>query len=167
MPNPWAGSKFYAKLGNTFTRPLWSVLPAPSGFGILTTIGRRSGKPRRHSVRAIRQGDIVFVVAMMGEKASWLKNIRADPEVTLRLGKETFNGTAQEANDSPVRQRAMDAYTGTVTLGDYFDYIAYHWGFPTRSKIVRAHRHWFEDGVPLIIQLEPSKEATKQPNTRA
>ena len=159
MPNPWAGSKFYAKLGNMVTRPLWSTLPAPSGFGVIATIGRKSGKHRRQSVRAIRQGDVVYVVTMMGEKAAWLKNIRANPVVTVRLGRETLEGSAREIIDPVERQRAMDVYVGTVVFADYADYLTYHWDLPTRSKIVRAHRQWFEDGIPLIIQLESSEPA--------
>ncbi len=167
MPNPWAGSKFYARLGNIFTRPLWSIRPAPPGFGILTTIGCRSGKLRRQSVRAIRQGNVVYVVAMMGEKAAWLKNIRANPKVTVRLGKETLQGSAWEISDSFEMQRAMEVYTDTVVFADYLDYIVYHWGLPTRLKIVRAHRQWFEEGIPLIIQVESSKAAITQADTAA
>ena len=162
MPNPWAGSRTYAKLGNMLTRPLWSVLPAPLGFGILTTVGCRSGKLRPQSVRAIRQGDAVYVVAMMGERAAWLKNVRTNPRVTVRLGRGTLDGSAREITDSVERRRAIDAYVGTVVFADYVDYLVYHWDFPTRSKIVRAHRQYFEDGIPLIIQLESSEPAIAQ-----
>lgn len=89
MPNPFAGSAFYARLGNLFTRPLWNVLPAPKGFGILTTTGRRTGRPRRQSVRALRRGDHVFVVCMMGERAHWMHNIRADPQATIETSAMT------------------------------------------------------------------------------
>ncbi|HEU4759655.1 MAG TPA: nitroreductase family deazaflavin-dependent oxidoreductase [Dehalococcoidia bacterium] len=58
---------------------MWTKLRPPEGFAVLTTIGRKSGKPRRQSVRAIRQDDRVVVVAMMGQRAQWLKNIRANP----------------------------------------------------------------------------------------
>lgn len=154
MANPWGLSRTWAKLSNMLTRPLWSILPAPRGFGILTTIGRRSGKPRPQSVRAIREGDAVYVVAMMGERAAWLKNVRANPRVTVRLGRETLDGSAREITDSGERRRATDIYVGTVVFGDYPDYFVYQWGLPTRSKIVRALQQWFEDGIPVIIQLE-------------
>ena len=154
MPNPWAGSKFYAKLGNLCTRPVWSILPAPRGFGIITTVGRRSGKPRRQSVRAIRQGDDAYLVAMMGNKAAWLKNVRAHPEVTLRLGRGISKGTVREIADPSERERAMHAYTTTVVPADYVDFLAYHWGLPTRSKIIRAHQQWFEEGIPLVVHIE-------------
>jgi hypothetical protein len=41
-------------------RPLFAHGPL-SGKGVLTTTGRRTGKPRRHSVRAIRQRDRVLL----------------------------------------------------------------------------------------------------------
>lgn len=154
MPNPLAGTRFYARLGNVFTRPLWSVLKAPPGFGILTTIGRRTGKPRRQSVRAIRDRDQVVVVCMMGERAAWLQNIRAHPQVTIRLGNQTLRGSAYEVVDPAQKQRAAEVYIGTTNPSDYFDYAVYHWGFPTRAKIERAHRRWFDEGIPVIMELE-------------
>lgn len=158
MPNPLAGSLFYARLGNLFTRPLWSTLPAPPGFGILTTIGRKTGRARRQSVRAIRDGDRVIVVCMMGERAAWLKNIRANPQVTIRLGSHTFRGTAREVLEPADKQRAADVYLGTTNPSDYVDYAVYHWGFPTHAKIERAHRKWFAEGIPVSINLEREAE---------
>ena len=157
MPNPMAGSRLYARLGNAFTRPLWSVLRPPSGFGILTTKGRRTGRPRRQSVRAIQQGNRVVVVAMMGERAQWLKNIRSDPQVAVRLRNGTVHGTAREARDEGERQWAADVYIGTTVPNDYVDYAAYHWGFPTRSKIEQAHKKWFEEGVPVAIEINSTE----------
>ncbi len=94
---------------------------------------------------------------MMGEKAAWLKNLRTNPRVTIRLGNSTFHGTAHEINDDVERRQAFEAYTETVTLTDYFDYMMYHWGFSTRSKIVRTHRRWFEDGIPVMIKLRSAE----------
>jgi deazaflavin-dependent oxidoreductase (nitroreductase family) len=154
MPNPFAGSAFYARLGNFFTRPLWSVLSPPKGFGLLTTIGRRTGKWRRQSVRAIRRGDRVFIVCMMGERTHWLNNIRADPHVTIRLYDETLGGSARQILDADEQRRAAEAYIPTTGWADYSDYFVYHWGFPTRTKIERAHRRWFEQGIPVVIELD-------------
>jgi len=161
MPNPFAGTRFYARLGNLVTRPLWSRLPAPPGFGILTTTGRRSGLPRPQSVRAIRDGDRVVVVCMMGERADWLENIRANPQVTIRLGDQTVRGVAREVVDAGERQRAAELYIGTTQASDYLDYAVYHWGFPTRRKIERAHRRWFEEGIAVVIRLEPGTSCSR------
>ncbi|MBI3767837.1 MAG: nitroreductase family deazaflavin-dependent oxidoreductase [Deltaproteobacteria bacterium] len=154
MPNPLAGTKFYARVGNLITRPLWSILPAPAGFGILTTVGRRSGKARRQSVRAIRDGDQVFVVCMMGDRANWLRNIRACPEVTIRLGDRSLRGTARDIVDVAERQRAAEVYVGTTNASDYLDYAVYHWSVPTYRRVERAHRRWFDEGIPVVIELE-------------
>jgi deazaflavin-dependent oxidoreductase (nitroreductase family) len=157
MPNPLAGTKFYARVGNLVTQPLWSVLPAPAGFGILTTVGRRSGKTRRQSVRAIRDGDQVFLVCMMGDRTNWLRNIRACPQVTIRLGDRSLRGTAREIVDVAERQRAADVYVGTTNTSDYLDYAVYHWSIPTYRRVERAHRRWFDEGIPVVIELERAR----------
>ena len=154
MSNPLAGSRFYARLGNALTRPLWSVFPAPSGFGVLTVVGRRSGKLRRTSVRAIRAGDAVYVVAMMAERSEWLKNIRADPRVGIRLGAATLRGSAHEVVDADAREQAAKVWVETTNANDYIDYVVYHWGIPSRRRIEHAHREWFDNGVPVVIELD-------------
>jgi hypothetical protein len=40
------------------------MLVPPTGFGVLTTTGRRTGKPRRKCVRAIRTGEKVYLVML-------------------------------------------------------------------------------------------------------
>src|SRR5437660_881877 len=62
----------------------WFVLLRPAGYGVLTTTGRRTGKTRRKCVRAIRRGECVYLVAIPGGQAAWLKNIRAHPAVRVR-----------------------------------------------------------------------------------
>ncbi len=152
MANPMAGSRFYARLGNVFTRPTWTLLGPPRGFAVITTTGRRSGKARRQSVRAIRDGDRVVVVAMMGERAQWLKNVRADPRVTIRLPGGTFEGLAHEATDGDERRWAEEVYVQTIVPNDYVDYPAYEWGFPSRRKIIGAHEKWIREGIPVVIE---------------
>jgi len=157
MPNPLAGSIFYARLGNAFTRPLWSLLAPPRGFAILTTTGRKTGKPRRQSVRAIREGDRIVVVAMMGERAQWLKNVLANPKVTVRLRGETITGLAHAVHDEAEKKWAAGVYCHAFVPSDYFDYAAYYWGFPSRRKIEIAHRCWFEEGAPVVIDVGSNK----------
>ncbi len=159
MPNPLAGSRFYARLGNVFTRPTWSLLRPPEGFGVLTTIGRKSGKPRRQSVRAIREGQRVVIVAMMGERAHWLRNVRSHPHVTVKLRDGIMEGIAHEVTDDAERQWAAKMYVETTVPNDYLDYVVYEWGIPTRRKITEAHARWFEDGVPVTVDIsDPAKE---------
>jgi deazaflavin-dependent oxidoreductase (nitroreductase family) len=132
---------------------MWRLLRPPEGFAVLTTTGRKSGAPRSQSVRAIRHGDRIVVVAMMGKKAQWLKNIRANPDVTLRLHDGTVHGVTHQAAVGAETEWASDAYISTIVPNDYLDYAVYCWGVPTRRKIKAAHEKWFASGVPVIIDV--------------
>jgi len=131
----------------------WFTLLPPKGCGILTTTGRKTGKARPRCVRAIRRGDRAFIVAIGGESNRWLKNIRAKPEVRLRIRGGTFRGTARELRDPAERAEAEAAYCDDVNPFDFFENTAHRRGRPTRAKIVELHRAWFNGGVPLVIEL--------------
>ena len=45
--------------------PLFLLRP-PSGFGVIETTGRKTGKTRRKCVRAIRRGNKVYLVQLRG-----------------------------------------------------------------------------------------------------
>lgn len=132
--------------------PWFTVLP-PAGWGVLTTRGRKTGKVRRKCVRAIRQGNKVYLVAIRPGTA-WLKNIRANAEVRLRLLGRRFTGAAREPADAVERQTAMDTYCQTTRLFDYVGCIQHRRGRPKSPKIGELHRTWFDQGVPLVIDLD-------------
>jgi deazaflavin-dependent oxidoreductase (nitroreductase family) len=135
------------------------TLAPPPGFGVLTTTGRRTGKPRRKCIRAIRRGDKVYLV-MLGPPltgdpkavSAWLWNIRADPHVTLRIRGGTFKGVARELEPSETDQ-AREAYCEAVHAFDYGMCLFHRGGRPTRAKIQQMTRHWFDAGTPLVVDL--------------
>jgi deazaflavin-dependent oxidoreductase (nitroreductase family) len=133
--------------------PAFKLRP-PKGIGVLTTTGRKTGKRRSRCVRAIRRGDKVFLVAIGGEFSSWVKNVRANPSVQLRISGGTFSGTARELRDAAERDEAMTAFCGTVVPFDYGECRAHRVGRPTRAKIQELHRTWFEGGIPLVVELD-------------
>ena len=134
-------------------RPLFAHVPLP-GHGVLTSVGRKTGRERRHCVRAIRRGANVYLVAIPGPHTAWLWNIRADARVRLRLRRVDLEGVARELNDANERDVARDAYVQTVNADDYPE-CALHWrGRPTRRKIQRLHAMWFDHGVPVVIDLD-------------
>ena len=60
---------------------------APKGYYLLTTIGRRSGKPRSTPVVLVEEGNKRWLVAPFGA-VSWVHNAKASGKVTLtRNGK--------------------------------------------------------------------------------
>lgn len=126
----------------------------PRGTGVLTTIGRRSGKPRRIYVKAARDGDRAYLVSIGGENALWLKNIRADPRVRIRLPGATFTGIARDLRDDAERRAAYIALCDRIHPFDYLENMAHRRGRPNRTKIKELHRAWFAGGTPLVIDLQ-------------
>jgi deazaflavin-dependent oxidoreductase (nitroreductase family) len=79
-------------------------LPTPSVV-ILETTGRRSGQPRRVPVTRAVQGDTLWIVTEHGRRASYVRNIEADPRVRVRVGRHWRTGTAHVLADDDWRER--------------------------------------------------------------
>ena len=150
--NPFVNSAKGGRVLSASQLPWFTLLP-PRGFGVLTTTGRRSGKKRSRCVRAIRRGDKAYLAAIGGESSAWVKNIRANPEVRLRIRGGRFTGVARELRDDAEAQEAMTAYCGTLNRFDYAECAMHRPGRPTRAKIEELHRSWFEKGLPLVVEL--------------
>jgi len=52
----------------------------------LTTKGRRSGSPHTIEIWFALHGEAVYLLAGGGDGSDWVKNVRSDPTVGLRLG---------------------------------------------------------------------------------
>jgi deazaflavin-dependent oxidoreductase (nitroreductase family) len=92
-------------------------------------------------------------VAIGGEHAGWLKNIRANPRVKLRIRGGRFWGTAREVKDEAEREEAREAFIGMLVPFDYVECGFHRRGRPTKEKIQELHTLWFENGVPVIVDL--------------
>jgi deazaflavin-dependent oxidoreductase (nitroreductase family) len=141
--------------------PFALVLPQ-AGYGVITTVGRRSGRTRRRMIRAIRRDDRAYAVmlrppivaiARPTTISAWVLNIRANPEVRLRIRGGNFRGVARELSEPAELERAREAFCETVVPVDYGECCLHLRGMPSRSKIQELHRYWFDTGVPLVIDL--------------
>ena len=150
--------------------PFFLMRP-PSGFGVLTTTGRRTGKRRRKCIRLIRRGNQVYLVQLRPPElaltrpsavAAWVWNIRSNPNVTLRIRGGTFRGVARELTDPAELAEAKDALCETVNLFDYGECNVHLRGLPTRAKIKELHRYWFDTGIPLAVDLMDQGPATRR-----
>ena len=151
--NPFINSGKGGRTLSAMQLPLFLLRPPP-GFGVITTIGRKSGKQRRRCIRAIRVGERVYVVAIKGASITgWAKNALATPQVRLRIRGGSFEGRARELQGEAERDAAAQAYCGTANRFDYVECGLWHKGRPTRSKIEALHRSWFEQGTPLVVEL--------------
>ena len=135
----------------------WFAYGPHRGMGVLTTVGRRSGRRHRHCVRAVRKGDRVHLVAIPGRHAAWVSNLRANPRVWLQVRGTVLEGTARELPPGPEREAARAAYVGTVNAADYIECFLHWRGRPARWKIQRLHTMWFDGGIPLVIDLDGSE----------
>jgi deazaflavin-dependent oxidoreductase (nitroreductase family) len=104
-----AGAAKY--LVNPVVRGLFRLgLPAP-GTAILETIGRKSGQPRRNPVTNGLDDGIFRIVAEHGRRASYVRNIEANPRVRVRVGRRWHDGTARlvPGDDPRVRLRYINS----------------------------------------------------------
>ncbi len=151
--NPFTRSARGGRALSAMQLPWFTLLP-PRGFGVLTTVGRRTGKTRRRCVRAIRRADRVYIVAIGGARSAWVKNLKANPRVRLRIRGGTFDGVARELSDPDERREAMEAYCGEINRLDYAECRLHRGGRPTRTRIEELHTKWFTTGLPLVVELE-------------
>jgi deazaflavin-dependent oxidoreductase (nitroreductase family) len=158
--NPFVKSAGGGRTLSAMMFPLFATSP-PAGFGVLTTTGRKTGKTRRKCVHAIRDGDRVYIVMLRLTAnaietdwvSAWVLNIRADPRVRLRIKGGTFTGRARELHDPAEIAQAAETYCETVNLFDYAECSFHRGGRPTRAKIKDLHRSWFQNGIPLVVEL--------------
>ncbi len=77
-------------------------------WSLLETTGRKSGKPRRNPVGNGLKGDTFWIVAEHGAHAGYVKNIKADPHVRVRVKGRWRTGTAQLLPDDDARKRQRE-----------------------------------------------------------
>ena len=68
--------------------------PKPQ-FRYLTTTGRRTRLPREIEIWFTTRRGRYYLVAEHGERANWVRNIRAEPRVSFRIRGRTFGGHAR------------------------------------------------------------------------
>jgi len=133
-----------------------------SGYGVITTTGRKTGKPRRKCIRVIRRGNKAYIVQLRPPElamtrpsavSAWVWNIRSNPNVKLRIRGGTFAGVARELKEPAELAEARAAFCEKVTLSDYGECALHLRGLPTRAKIEELHRYWFDTGIPLVVDL--------------
>ena len=67
---------------------------------LLTTIGRKSGKPRVTPLQYEEIDGKIFLGAALGQKADWFRNIQAHPEVEVCVKSQRFLGIAEAITDT-------------------------------------------------------------------
>jgi deazaflavin-dependent oxidoreductase (nitroreductase family) len=101
---------------------------AAEQYAYLTTTGRVSGEPREIEIWfAVGSDRVLYLLSGGGDRSDWFRNIGADPRVSVRIGSETFDGTARIVEDPEEAWRARDLIPGKYESGysgDLSDYKA-------------------------------------------
>lgn len=72
----------------------WQTRYAREPFLHLTTTGRRTGRPHRIEIWFAAHGPRIYLMSGGRDRADWLRNLLANPRVTIDLGDATHAGTA-------------------------------------------------------------------------
>ncbi|MER6628195.1 nitroreductase/quinone reductase family protein [Streptomyces sp. NPDC000987] len=102
-----------------FQRRLNAVMRRMPGQTLLETTGRVSGLPRRTPVGGRRVGDAFWLVSEFGERSQYVRNIKADPRVRVRIRGRWHTGTAHllPDDDTAARLRALPRLNSAVVRG--------------------------------------------------
>jgi deazaflavin-dependent oxidoreductase (nitroreductase family) len=102
-------------------------IDAPLGresFCYLTTVGRRTGRPREIEIWFALEGETLYMLSGGRDSSNWVRNLIQEPSVSVRIGTETFPGRARVvppgSEDTLARRLLLEKYA----RGDELD----RWG---------------------------------------
>jgi deazaflavin-dependent oxidoreductase (nitroreductase family) len=75
-------------------------------FCYLTTIGRKTGAERTVEIWFGLEGDSLYLLSGGGDSAHWVRNLRADSRVKVKLGRKTYPGMARLVQEPEEDTRA-------------------------------------------------------------
>ena len=90
----------------------------PKSVALLETVGRKSGEPRRTPVGNGLRGEHFWIVTEHGHRAAYVRNIKANPRVRVKVGRQWYDGTAHilEHDDPYERMRTLGRRMNDATV---------------------------------------------------
>ena len=67
---------------------------------LLRHTGRKSGKSYATPMQYEKIGDAYYVGSARGQQADWFRNVQANPQVEVSVGRRTFKALAEAVTDS-------------------------------------------------------------------
>ena len=123
----------------------------------ITTIGRKSGKPRHTILTCASSGGKDYVCSGWGKRSDWVKNLQRNPLVTIQTYRKTYTARAyQVTNLEEFSQVAEDMF---LTGGDsHFEPWLNSYGIQFDSEDMIAKRSRL-----YIFGFEPVDELGPEP----
>ena len=79
---------------------------ADEDYCYVTTVGRVTGKPHEIEIWFGVRGDTIYLLSGGGENSDWVKNMRLQPRVEVRIGKHNVTGQARFDLDAEEESQA-------------------------------------------------------------
>ncbi|MEA2498499.1 MAG: hypothetical protein QOH26_904 [Actinomycetota bacterium] len=105
-------------------------------FCYLTTTGRVSGNPHEIEIWFASKDATIYMLAGGRDASDWVRNIRAIPDVSMRIAGETFSGRARVVSDT-----AEDAWAREALVSKY-------------SKTSEELERWGRTALPVAVDLD-------------
>ncbi len=94
----------------------------------LTTTGRKTGRPRTVELWFVYEDGVVWLMTgkdRNGPTSHWARNLQANPEASLKIGRTVFRAKATKVEDTEARlSLLMGAYRakyGETTVHQFYD----------------------------------------------
>ncbi len=91
------------------------MIDPDQSFCYVTTTGRVTGKPHEIEIWYAARDSTIYLLSGGRDGADWVKNLIATPEVQVRVGGESLDGTARvvadEEEDGWARQALLEKYS--------------------------------------------------------
>lgn len=92
----------------------------------LTVRGRKSDKPYTVKVWFVVGNDVIYVSSGRGSGASWIKNLRHTPEVTLAIGETRLRGTAAWVDSATAETEVLPLFFKKYLLARIFRWFGWY-----------------------------------------
>ncbi len=118
---------------------------ANESFCYVTTVGRVTGNPHEIEIWFSvddRGAPAIYMMAGGRDRADWVRNLRKTPQVTVRIGKETYPGRAR-AIDAAV-EPDLDARVRRLVADKYEEW-----------ESGRELSGWARTALPVAITFDP------------
>src|SRR5690554_444441 len=93
----------------------WLAESSGDPFAYLTTTGRRTGNPHRIEIWFAVEDGRLYLLSGGRDRSDWVRNLQANPQVTVELGGEIHAGSARilqagSAEDARARELLVEKY---------------------------------------------------------
>ena len=96
----------------------WALVVYRLGLGpliagrvlILTTRGRKTGRPVRTPLWYVREGEVIYCLSRRGLSSQWLKNLQSAPGARLRVGNRYWQAQGSLVSEAQERDRVAELF---------------------------------------------------------